>query len=96
MSSDWVKFRDNLLNNLKFDNVDEALKQSLTIHIKNDILPLAKESADSFISQIKEQARTETGWVKIRDLIVLPYIIYGGLWLIEQTVIKTVEETKKV
>ena len=36
--SDWVKFRDNLLNNLKFDNVDEALKQSLTIHIKNDIL----------------------------------------------------------
>lgn len=55
-----------------------------------------KESADSFIFQIKEQAKTETGWVKIRDLIVLPYIIYGGLWLIEQTIIKTVEETKKV
>lgn len=92
--SNWTNFRDDLLNNLKFDNVDEALKQSLTLHIKNDILPLAKESADSFISQIKEQAKTETGWVKIRDLIVLPYIIYGGLWLIEQTINKTIKETK--
>ena len=92
--SNWTNFRDDLLNNLKFDNVDEALKQSLTIHIKNDILPLAKESADSFISQIKEQAKTETGWIKIRDLIVLPYIIYGGLWLIEQTINKTIKETK--
>ncbi len=92
--SNWTNFRDDLLNNLKFDNVDEALKQSLTLHIKNDILPLAKESADSFISQIKEQAKAETGWVKIRDLIVLPYIIYGGLWLIEQTINKTIKETK--
>ena len=92
--SNWTNFRDDLLNNLKFDNVDEALKQSLTLHIKNDILPLAKESADSFIFQIKEQAKTETGWVKIRDLIVLPYIIYGGLWLIEQTINKTIKETK--
>ena len=92
--SNWTNFRDDLLNNLKFDNVDEALKQSLTLHIKNDILPLAKESADSFISQIKEQAKAETGWVKIRDLIVLPYIICGGLWLIEQTINKTIKETK--
>lgn len=92
--SKWTEFRDEALSNLKFDKVDEALKQSFTLHINNDILPLIEESANSFIAQIKEQAIKETGWIKIRDLIVLPYIIFCGLWFIKQTLNKTIKETQ--
>lgn len=61
--SDWTKFRDSVIKTLKFDTVTEEMKKDLTIYIKDVILPLAKESAESFISQTKEQAIKETGWV---------------------------------
>lgn len=91
MSSDWVKFRDNLLNNLKFDNVDEKMKNDLTLYISNVIMPLVKKSADSFLQQIKEQSVEEKGWLKVRDLIILPFIISAGLWLIDKTLTETIK-----
>ena len=94
--SDWVKFRDSIINNLKFDKVDEKLKSDLTVYINDAILPLVKESAEDFISQIKDQAVNEHGWVKVRDLIVLPFIITGGLWLIEKTLNETIDKIEGV
>jgi hypothetical protein len=58
------------------------------------LLPLAKTAADDFVAQIKAQASSETGWCKIRDLIVLPFIIEGGLWLIEKALEKTIDVDK--
>lgn len=48
--SEWTKFRDNVVKTLKFDTVTEEMKKDLTVYIKDVILPLAKESAESFIS----------------------------------------------
>jgi hypothetical protein len=58
------------------------------------LLPLAKTAADDFVAQIKAQATSETGWCKIRDLVVLPFIIEGGLWLIEKVLNKTIDVDK--
>lgn len=82
--SAWTEFRDDVVESLKFDKVTEQMKQNFTKWLIETCLPLAETAAANFISQIKEQARTETGWCKVRDLIVLPLIINGGLWIIKQ------------
>lgn len=87
--SKWTNFRDELLATLKFDEVDDKMKENFTIWLLDIAMPLAETSADSFISQVKEQAIKETGWTKLRDLVVLPFIITIGLWVIKQTLIKT-------
>lgn len=87
--SEWTKFRDNILNNLKIDKITEDMKNDLTSYLHDVILPLCKESADSFITQIKEQSAQEHGWYKVRDLVVLPFIITAGIWLVEKTLSET-------
>lgn len=87
--SAWTDFRDGIIDSLKFDEVTEELKQELTNWLEDTCLPLAKTAADSFIGQIKEQAKAESGWCKVRDLIVLPAIITLGLWLVEKSLSKT-------
>ena len=82
--SAWTEFRDDIVESLKFDKVTEQMKRDFTKWLVETCLPLAETAATNFIAQIKEQARTETGWCKVRDLIVLPLIINGGLWIIKQ------------
>ena len=87
--SKWVNFRDELLSTLKFDEVDDKMKEDFTKWLLEVAMPLAETSADSFISQIKDQAVKESGWTKLRDLVVLPFIITGGLWVVKQSLVKT-------
>lgn len=87
--SEWTNLRDELIESVKIENVTEDMKQAFVKWLLETALPIAKESAASFISQIKAQAQNESGWCKMRDLIVLPTIIDGGLWLIEQALNKT-------
>lgn len=90
--SKWVIIRDSVLDSLQFDQVTEKMKSDLTKWLLSEILPMATAAAESFILQVKEQAASETGWCKIRDLIVLPFIIQGTLWLVETALSKTVAE----
>ena len=83
--SNWTDFRDSVVDSLKFDTVTDSMKEQFTTWLLETCLPLAESAADNFTSQTKEQAKTETGWCKIRDLIVLPMIIDGGLWLVKQS-----------
>lgn len=86
--STWTDFRDGIVESLQFDKVTEEMKQELSTWLVQTALPLAKTAADSFIAQTKEQAKTEAGWCKIRDMIVLPVIINMGLWLAEKALTK--------
>ena len=96
MASKWVTFRDSILQELKFDTVTEKMKDDFSRWLLENLLPQVKEIAEKFVSQIREQAASESGWCKIRDLIVLPFIIDGGLWLIEQALEKTVDTAQGV
>lgn len=82
--SAWTEFRDDIVESLKFDKVTEQMKQNFTKWLVETCLPLAETAAANFISQIKEQAKAEAGWCKVRDLIVLPLIVNGGLWGIKK------------
>lgn len=90
--SKWVTIRDSVLDSLKVDKVTEDMKSGLTRWLLAELLPVAKKAANEFCEQTKQQAVEETGWCKIRDMIVLPFIIQGGIWLIEMALDKTVTE----
>lgn len=93
MSSKWVPVRDTILEALRIDTVTEEMKAGLTRWLLAEILPAAKKAAEDFCTQTKEQAKDETGWCKVRDMIVLPFLVQGGVWLIEQALTKTLTET---
>lgn len=88
--SNWTDFRDSILDALKIEDVTEEMKNNLTQWLLDTAYPLAENAANSFIEQIKEQAGAESGWCKVRDLIVLPFVINGGLWLVKNTLTKTI------
>jgi hypothetical protein len=90
MASKWVPVRDAILDTLKIDKVTEEMKEDVTRWILSEILPAGKKAADEFCAQTKKQAANENGWCKVRDMIVLPFLIQGGVWLIERTLEKTV------
>lgn len=89
--SKWVEIRDAVTEAVKFDKVDESMKSAFTRWLLAEILPVLKVAGEKFIEQTKAQAAEESGWCKVRDMLVLPAAIEGGLWLIEQALNKTVE-----
>ena len=91
--SKWTDFRDSIVDSLNIDEITESTKSNFTRWLLETILPLAKTYGERFISEIQAQATSETGWCKARDMIILPFVINGGLWLVEKVLNKTVEET---
>lgn len=93
--SKWTDFRDDIVESLQVEEVTEQVKQNLTKQIVESILPAIKTAADGFTAKIKEQAKTETGWCKIRDRLVLPLLIDGAIYVVEKVLTKTMEKTEK-
>lgn len=93
--SKWTDFRDGIVESLQVEEVTEQVKQNLTKQIVESILPAIKTAADGFTAKIKEQAKTETGWCKIRDMLVLPLLIDGAIYVVEKVLTKTMEKTEK-
>lgn len=91
--SKWTDFRDDFVESLQVEEVTEQVKQNLTKQIVEAVLPAVNTAADSFTAKIKEQAKTEQGWCKIRDMLVLPLVIDGAIYIVETVLIKTMEKT---
>ena len=91
--SAWNEFRDDVVESLQVEEVTEQAKEALTKQIVESILPAIKTAADSFTAQIKEQAKAERGWCKIRDMLVLPLVINGLIYVVEVVLNKTMEKT---
>lgn len=91
--SKWTDFRDDIVESLQVEEVTEQVKQNLTKQIVESILPSVKTVADGFTAKIKEQAKAETGWCKIRDMYVLPLVINGVIYVVETVLTKTLEKT---
>ncbi|MCI7266187.1 MAG: hypothetical protein MR545_03005 [Veillonellaceae bacterium] len=91
--SKWTDFRDDIVESLQVEEVTEQVKQNLTKQIVESILPSVKTVADGFTAKIKEQAKAETGWCKIRDMFVLPLVINGVIYVVETVLTKTLEKT---
>lgn len=91
--SKWTDFRDDIVESLQVEEVTEQVKQNLTKQIVESILPSVKTVADGFTSKIKEQAKMEQGWCKIRDMLVLPLVINSLIYVVDLVLDKTMEKT---
>ena len=91
--SKWTEVRDGVLDALNADEVTEELKESVTQKIIEEVLPAVDDVADKFITTIEEQAKTENGWNKLIDGIVLPLVINGAIYVVKYVLSKTVTET---
>lgn len=91
--SKWTDFRDDIVESLQVEEITEQVKRNLTKQIVESILPAVKTAADGFTAKIKEQAKTETGWCKIRDMLVLPLVINCLIYVVEMVLTKTMEKT---
>jgi hypothetical protein len=91
--SKWVEIRDAVVEAVKFDKVDENMKSAFTQWLLAEIFPVLKVAGEKFAAETKAQAAEESGWCKVRDMLVLPAAIEGGLWLIEQALDRTLDKT---
>lgn len=91
--SKWTEVRDNVVDALHVDDVTEEVKQGVTQKILDEVIPVVESAVDAFCATTKEQAKTESGWCKIRDAIVLPLVLQGGVYIIKTVLSKTVKST---
>jgi hypothetical protein len=87
--SNWTDFRDSVLAAIDVEEITEDVKQDFTRWILINLLPALKPAAENFVDQVRAQAANESGWCKVRDLFVLPFVVEGGLWLIEKALTKS-------
>ncbi|EPP17404.1 hypothetical protein G153_02390, partial [Megasphaera sp. BL7] len=74
-------------------DVTEEVKQTVTQKIIDEVIPIVENAVDNFCAATKEQAKTETGWVKVRDGIVLPLVMEGVVYIVKTVLNKTATET---
>lgn len=91
--SKWTDVRDNVVDALHVENVTEDVKQQVTSTLLNEVMPMIENAVDNFCAATKEQAKTETGWVKVRDGIILPLVMEGAVYIVKTVLNKTVTET---
>lgn len=70
----------------------EDAKKALLIYIRDHLLPIAKDVAQKYVDQLKDDALSESGWTKFRDAIFLPILIDGSLWAVNAVLEKLIEQ----
>lgn len=94
--SKWTEVRDNIVDALHVEDITEDVKQHVTNTILSEIIPVIESAVDSFCTTIKEQSKSESGWCKVRDAIVLPLLMQGSVYVIKLVLSKTVAQAAQV
>lgn len=90
--SKWTDIRGSIEQVASDTQIDEQVKQAITQKCYDVILPSLQKLGDGFVTSVKTQSADESGWCKVRDAIVLPALIEGGLWLVEVVLKKTIQQ----
>ena len=94
--STWTDFRDAIEGEIESVKLDELAKQELTKNLVDNVMPAVDAWVDKLAGGLTEEAKGESGWCKIRDGIVLPYVLkaimYIGKQALERTLANTVKE----
>ena len=94
--STWTDFRDAIEGEIESVKLDEVAKQELTKNLVDNVMPAVDAWVDKLAGGLTEEAKGESGWCKIRDGIVLPYVLkaimYVGKQALERTLANTVKE----
>lgn len=76
-------------------SLSETAKQELTKNLVDNVMPAVDAWVDKLSDGLIDEAKSETGWNKIRDGIVLPYALRALVYLGRQVLQKTLENTVK-
>ena len=87
--SKWTEFRDQIEDALNLDDVTEDMKQKFGDWCLTLAFPLAEKVGEKFVAKTKADAANESGWNAIRDSVLFPALVSGGLWLIKYLLVKT-------
>lgn len=93
--SKWTEFRDAIEADISGMSISETAKQELTKNLVNNVMPAVDAWVDKLAGGLIEEAKGESGWCKIRDGIVLPYVLRALVYLGRQVLEKTLENTVK-
>ena len=93
--SKWTEFRDAIEADISGMSISETAKQELTKDLVNNVIPAVDAWVDKLAGGLIEEAKAETGWNKIRDGVVLPYVLRALVYLGRQVLEKTLENTVK-
>lgn len=88
--SKFTEVKDNIVEALHVDDVTEQVKQNVTNAILTEVVPIVENAVDNFVATTKEQAKSETGWCKVRDGVALPLIMHGLVYAAKTVLSKTV------
>ena len=79
--STWTDMRDKALEAMKEGALDvvEETKQKFLDNFIEAGMPAIKAYAELFSAPVQEQAKNATGWVKIRDMFVIPLAVKVAL-----------------
>ena len=91
--SKWAEVRDNIVEALHVDDVTEQVKQNVTNAILTEVVPMVENAIDGFVDTLKEQAKNENGWCKLRDGVVLPIVMQGLVYAVKTVLAKTTGAT---
>ncbi|WP_302489079.1 hypothetical protein [uncultured Mitsuokella sp.] len=79
--STWTDMRDKALDAMKESALDvvEETKQKFLDSFVEAGMPAIEAYAELFSATVQEQAKNETGWVKIRDMLIIPLAVKAAL-----------------
>lgn len=77
------EFKNQMAETAK-DFFTTTAKGAIVSGLRSTVLPALKEVADPFVAKLKADATTESGWVKFRDGVFLPGLIFAAFWLLEK------------
>lgn len=93
--SKWTEIRDGLVDALNVEDVAATAKDQLTASLATEGMDAIQGVADKFVEEIQAQANNESGWSAVRDKIVLPALITGGLWIAKMVIAKSATTISK-
>ena len=93
--SQWTNFRDAIEGEIENVKLDELAKQELTKNLVDNVMPAVDAWVDKLAAGLMEEAKGESGWCKIRDGIVLPYVLKAIMYIGKQALERTLANTVK-
>ena len=95
--STWTDMRDKALAEMKEDisDVTEETKQKFMDEAINAGIPVVEGYAEAFTAEVEKQSTNESGWCKIRDMLVIPALVKTLVWMTKRIVTHVAEKAAK-
>ena len=93
--SKWTELRDSLLESMRGGvlDINEQSKQDFMEQFMEAGFPVIEQYAEKFSEAVKAQAENETGWIRVRDSVVIPFGVNVIIFIMKQIMSKTIKTT---